>query len=156
MKPEPNIFFSTLQSLANWAAGSSLWPFSFGISCCAIQMMHAAASRIDLDRFGCLFRPSPRHSDLMIVAGSVTKKMSSQIITLYDQMLEPKYVIAMGICAISGGLFKESESIVNGVGKLIPVDIEIPGCPPSPKDLAEAILGLQRRIKNPIHLPATK
>ncbi|MDR3031436.1 MAG: NADH-quinone oxidoreductase subunit NuoB [Holosporales bacterium] len=148
MKKSFDVFLSTIQNMSNWASSASLWPFSFGISCCAIEMMHAAASRVDLDRFGCLFRPSPKHSDLMIVAGSVTEKMAAQIINLYNQMLFPKYVIAMGSCAISGGLYQDSYSIVNGIEKLIPVDIAVPGCPPAPEDLAKAILKLQRRIKS--------
>jgi NADH-quinone oxidoreductase B subunit len=107
-------------------------------------MMHAAASRIDLDRFGCLFRASPKQADLMIVAGTVTKKMLPQIITLYEQMLFPKFIISMGSCAISGGLYAESETVVPGIGTILPVDAEVYGCPPSPEDLANAILGLQR------------
>ena len=134
--------------MSNWASSQSMWPLSFGLSCCAIEMMHAAASRIDLDRFGCLFRASPKHADLMIIAGTVTVKMSEQIKILYDQMLEPKYVIAMGSCAISGGLYKDSISVVQGVEKIIPVDAYVSGCPPSPEDLAGAILSLQRRINS--------
>jgi NADH-quinone oxidoreductase subunit B len=106
-------------------------------------MMHAAASRVDLDRFGCLFRASPKQADLMIVAGTVTKKMLPQIITLYEQMLFPKFVIAMGSCAISGGLYAESETVIPGIGTILPVDAEVYGCPPAPETLANAILGLQ-------------
>ncbi|MDR0744596.1 MAG: NADH-quinone oxidoreductase subunit NuoB [Holosporales bacterium] len=146
MKNHLDVFFSSLQRMSNWASQHSLWPFSFGISCCAIEMMHAAASRIDLDRYGCLFRPSPKQSDLMIIAGSITKKMADQIINLYNQMLSPKYVIAMGSCAISGGLYDQSYSIVNGTSNLIPVDVIVPGCPPAPEDLAAAILTLQKKI----------
>jgi NADH-quinone oxidoreductase B subunit len=109
-------------------------------------MMHAAGSRIDLDRFGCLFRGSPRQSDLLIVAGTLTKKMAEPLETLYNQMLFPKYVVAMGSCAISGGIYGESESVINGVDKIIPVDIVVHGCPPLPEDLANAILTLQDRI----------
>jgi NADH-quinone oxidoreductase B subunit len=109
-------------------------------------MMHAAASRIDLDRYGCLFRGSPRQSDLIIVAGTVTKKMAKQIRVLYDQMLFPKYVIAMGSCAISGGLYKDSDLVVKGVCEVIPVNLKVSGCPPLPEDLAKGILLLQNKI----------
>jgi NADH-quinone oxidoreductase subunit B len=109
-------------------------------------MMHAAASRIDLDRFGCLFRASPRHADLMIVAGTVTKKMLPQLVTLYEQMLEPKYAIAMGSCAISGGLFAESDSVVCNLGDHIPISSVVYGCPPRPEELAVAILELQKSV----------
>ena len=109
--------------------------------------MHAAASRVDLDRYGCLFRPNPKQSDLMIVAGNISKKMSPQILSLYGQMLSPKYVIAMGSCAISGGLFQDSYSIINGTSEILPVDVVVQGCPPAPEDLAKAILDLQTRIK---------
>jgi NADH-quinone oxidoreductase B subunit len=112
-------------------------------------MMHAAASRVDLDRFGCLFRGSPRQSDLLIVAGTLTKKMAKPLETLYGQMLFPKYVIAMGSCAISGGIYRESESVICGVDKVIPVDIVVHGCPPLPENLAKAILKLQAKILNP-------
>jgi NADH-quinone oxidoreductase subunit B len=108
-------------------------------------MMHAAASRVDLDRFGCLFRASPKQSDLMIVAGTVTKKMLPQIITLYEQMLFPKFIIAMGSCAISGGLYADSETVVPGIGSILHVDAEVYGCPPPPEDLANAILDIQRK-----------
>lgn len=121
---------------------------SFGLSCCAIEMMHAASSRIDLDRYGCLFRASPRHADLMIISGTVTHKMAPQIKNLYDQMLSPKYVIAMGSCAICGGIYKDSYSVLQGVDKIIPVDMIVEGCPPAPEDLALAILNLQNKIKN--------
>jgi NADH-quinone oxidoreductase subunit B len=138
------VLLSTVERLAQWAAGRSMWPLSCGLSCCAIEMMHAAASRVDLDRFGCLFRASPKQADLMIVAGTVTKKMLPQIITLYEQMLFPKFVIAMGSCAISGGLYAESDTVVPGIGTVIPVDAEVFGCPPAPEALAKVILDLQR------------
>ncbi|MDR2666939.1 MAG: NADH-quinone oxidoreductase subunit NuoB [Holosporales bacterium] len=143
-----NIFISTIELMSKWATGKSIWPLSCGISCCAIEMMHAAASRVDLDRFGCLFRSSPRHADLMIIAGTVTKKMLPQLITLYDQMLFPKFVIAMGNCAISGGLYAESDNVISDVGKHIPIDTTVPGCPPPPEDLAIAILEMQAKIRN--------
>lgn len=147
MKNLADIFFSTVESMANWASAKSLWPLSCGLSCCAVEMMHAAASRIDLDRFGCLFRSSPKHADLMIVAGTATVKMAPQLKTLYDQMLEPKYVIAMGSCAISGGLYSESNSIVVDLENHLPVSMKVPGCPPTPEALAKAVLALQEQIK---------
>jgi NADH-quinone oxidoreductase B subunit len=107
-------------------------------------MMHAAASRIDLDRYGCLFRASPKQADLLIVAGTVTKRMAPQIRTLYEQMLFPKYVIAMGSCAINGGLYIDSPHVIQGIDKIIPVDAQIDGCPPRPEDLAQAILNLRK------------
>jgi NADH-quinone oxidoreductase B subunit len=110
-------------------------------------MIHAAASRTDLDKFGSLFRSSPKHADLMIVAGTVTKKMAPYLKTLYDQMLDPKYVIAMGSCAISGGIFHESDSVINGVGEIVRVDELVYGCPPTPEDLVSGILRLQAKIK---------
>ena len=138
-----NIFLSTLKTMSEWAAKKSLWPLACGLSCCAIEMMQTAASRFDLDQFGCLFRSSPRHADLMIISGTVTKKMAPQIKTLYEQMLAPKFVIAMGNCAISGGLYMESDSILPGVSNIIPVDIELIGCPPRPEELVMAIQKLK-------------
>ncbi len=143
-----NIFLSTIEKISKWAAGESLWPLACGLSCCAIEMMQTAASRFDLDQFGCLFRSSPRHADLMIVSGTVTKKMAPQIKNLYDQMLFPKFVIAMGNCAISGGLYSESETVVKGVHNIIPVDIYLYGCPPRPEELVIAIKQLQSEIEN--------
>ena len=141
-----NIFLSTLEAMSKWACWESLWPLACGLSCCAIEMMHTAASRFDLDQFGCLFRSSPRHSDLMIVSGTVTKKMAPQIKNLYDQMLYPKFVIAMGNCAISGGIYFESDSVVKGVNNIIPVDICLYGCPPRPEELVMAIKQLRSKI----------
>ncbi len=140
-----NIFITTLKKMSEWASHKSMWPLACGLSCCAIEMMHAAASRYDLDQFGCLFRASPRHADLMIVSGTVTNKMAPLIKNLYDQMLSSKFVIAMGNCAISGGLYAGSQSVLNGVSNIIPVDINVPGCPPRPEDLINAILKLQQR-----------
>lgn len=139
-----NILFTTVEKMGTWAAKKSMWPLSFGLSCCAIEMMQAAASRIDLDRFGCLFRASPKHADLMIIAGTVTKKMLPQLLTLYDQMVPPKFVIAMGSCAISGGLYAESKTVVNNLEEFIHIDKKVFGCPPSPDKLAQAILELQK------------
>ena len=140
-----NIFLTTLEKMANWASHQSMWPLACGLSCCAIEMMHTAASRYDLDQFGCLFRASPQHADLMIVSGTVTHKMAPLIKNLYDKMLSPKFVIAMGNCAISGGLYTEAPSVLNGISNIIPVDIEVYGCPPRPEDLVKAILELQHR-----------
>ena len=146
MKSLADIFFSTVSAMGRWASGKSMWPLSCGLSCCAIEMMHAAASRVDLNRYGCLFRASPKQADLMIIAGTVTKKMLPQLLTLYDQMLFPKYVIAMGSCAINGGLYSESESVVSNVGDYIRIDAIVPGCPPPPERLAMAILELQAKV----------
>ncbi len=146
MKIKSDILFSTVDLMARWASAKSMWPLSCGLSCCAIEMMHAAASRIDLDRFGCLFRSSPKQADLMIIAGTVTKKMLPQLLNLYDQMLSPKYVIAMGSCAICGGLYAESESVVSNIQDFLRIDASVKGCPPAPEKLAEAILLLQKRI----------
>ena len=146
MKHITDIFFSTIDSMARWASAKSMWPLSCGLSCCAIEMMHAAASRIDLDRFGCLFRSSPKQADLMIIAGTITKKMLPQLLTLYEQMLSPKYVIAMGSCAISGGLYAESKEVISNISEYLAIDAVVQGCPPPPEKLAEAILALQSRI----------
>jgi len=135
--------------LLRWARRKALWPMTFGLACCAIEMMAAGASRFDLfERFGMLFRASPRQSDLMIVAGTVTDKMAPNVKRLYDQMPEPKYVIAMGECAICGGPFYDSYSVLDGVDKIIPVDIYVPGCPPRPETLIYGVLKLRERIKN--------
>jgi NADH-quinone oxidoreductase subunit B len=141
------IFVTTLEELYNWGRRNSMWPLSFGLACCAIEMIAASMARWDLARFGAeVFRPSPRQADLMIVAGTVTKKMAPQVVRLYNQMPEPKYVIAMGACAISGGPFKQGYNVLKGIDRYIPVDVHIPGCPPRPEALLHAILTLQEKI----------
>ena len=142
------VFVTTMQELYNWGRQNSLWPLQFGLACCAIEMIAAAASRYDLARFGGeVFRPSPRQADLMIVAGTVTKKMAPQVIRLYNQMPDPKYVIAMGACAISGGPFKEGYNVLKGIDRYIPVDVYIPGCPPRPEAMLDAFMELQSKIE---------
>ena len=136
-----------LSGLYNWGRKRSMWPMGFGLACCAIEMMATAAGRFDLSRFGMeLMRPSPRQADLMIVSGTVTKKMVPQIVRLYNQMPEPKYVIAMGACATGGGPFKEGYNVVSGVDKYIPVDVYSPGCPPRPEGLLQGFLKLFEKI----------
>ena len=147
--PEGLIHFTLLDRILDLARANSLWPMTFGLACCAIEMMATGASRFDMARFGCeVFRPSPRQSDVMIVSGTVNRKMAPAIVTLYDQMPEPKWVIAMGNCAISGGPFKfpGQYAVVEGVDTLIPVDIYVPGCPPRPEALLEGFLLLEEKI----------
>jgi NADH-quinone oxidoreductase subunit B len=141
------IFATTLQEIYNWGRRSSIWPLNFGLACCAIEMIATTMARYDLARFGAeVFRPSPRQADLMIVAGTVTKKMAPQVVRLYNQMPEPKYVISMGACAISGGPFKQGYNVLKGIDRYIPVDVYIPGCPPRPEALIDAFLMLQKKI----------
>lgn len=142
------VAITNLNKIYNWGRKNSLWPMMFGLACCAIEMICAAASRYDLSRFGMeVMRPSPRQSDVMIVSGTVTKKMIPQIVRLYNQMPEPKYVIAMGACASGGGPFKEGYNVVSGVDKFIPVDVYIPGCPPTPQALLYGLMALQKKIE---------
>lgn len=136
-----------LEKLINWARSNSLWPAQFGLACCAIEMMSTAASRYDISRFGAeVFRASPRQSDVMIVAGRVSQKMAPVLKTVYDQMLDPKWVIAMGDCASSGGIYN-NYAIIQGVDKLVPVDIYLAGCPPRPEALLDCLIQLQKKIK---------
>jgi NADH-quinone oxidoreductase subunit B len=136
----------------DWGRASSLWYLLFGLACCAIEMMQTGGPRTDLDRFGSVFRATPRQADLMIVSGTVTLKMAHRVRLLYEQMPDPKYVISMGSCANCGGLFQLGYSTLKGVDKVIPVDVYIPGCPPRPEALTEGILQLQRLIKNERYL----
>ncbi|MDR1529475.1 MAG: NADH-quinone oxidoreductase subunit B [Burkholderiales bacterium] len=135
-----------LADLVAWARDGSMWPVTFGLACCAMEMMHAGASRYDLDRFGTMFRPSPRQADVMIVAGTLTNKMAPALRRIYDQMPEPKTVISMGSCANGGGYYHYSYSVVRGCDRIIPVDIYVPGCPPTAEALVYAILQLQNKI----------
>ncbi|MBY0273275.1 MAG: NADH-quinone oxidoreductase subunit B [Alphaproteobacteria bacterium] len=140
-----------LDKLAAWAQSGSLWPMTFGLACCAIEMMQTAAARYDLDRFGVVFRPSPRQADLMIVAGTLTNKMAPALRKVYDQMAEPRYVISMGSCANGGGYYHYSYSVTRGCDRIVPVDVYVPGCPPTAEALLYGILQLQRKIQREKH-----
>jgi NADH-quinone oxidoreductase subunit B len=144
---QSNIAITALDKIYNWGRRSSVWPMMFGLACCAIEMICTAAARYDLARFGMeVMRPSPRQSDLMIVSGTVTKKMVPQIVRLYNQMPEPRYVLSMGACASGGGPFKEGYHVVDGIDKFLPVDVYVPGCPPTPQALLYGLITLQRKI----------
>ena len=144
----PDVLTVKLDAVVNWARKSSLWPATFGLACCAIEMMNTVSSRHDLSRFGAeTFRASPRQADVMIVSGRVSRKMAPALRRIYDQMPEPKWVISMGACATSGGVF-DNYAIVQGVDKIIPVDVYVPGCPPRPEMLIHAIMMLQEKVMN--------
>ncbi len=141
------ILLTSLEELYNWGRSHSVWPLNFGLACCAIEMIAASMARYDIARFGSeVFRPSPRQADLLIVSGTVTKKMAPQVVRLWNQMPEPKYCIAMGACAISGGPFKQGYNVLKGIDRFIPVDIYIPGCPPRPEALLHGLVQLQAKI----------
>jgi len=141
------VFTTSADKLINWARTGSMWPMSFGLACCAVEMMQVASSRYDLDRFGVFFRPSPRQSDVMIVAGTLVNKMAPALRRVYDQMAEPRWVISMGSCANGGGYYHYSYSVVRGCDRIVPVDIYVPGCPPTAEALLYGILQLQNKIK---------
>jgi NAD(P)H-quinone oxidoreductase subunit K len=144
-----NFILTTLDDLYNWAKMSSLYPMMFGTACCFMEFMAAYASRFDMERFGMIPRATPRQADLLITAGTITMKYAPNLVRLYEQMAEPKYVIAMGACTITGGMFSvDSPSAVRGVDKLIPVDVYIPGCPPRPEAVIDAIIKLRKKIAN--------
>lgn len=146
---EENVITTTVEQAINWARQSSIWPMTFGLACCAIEMMAAGASRYDMDRFGAgAFRATPRQADLMIVAGTVTYKMASRVRRLYNMMPEPKFVIAMGACTVGGGpYFKWGYHVCKGVDLVVPVDVYVPGCPPRPEALLEGLMRIQDKIK---------
>ncbi len=142
------ILLTSLEELAGWGRSHSVWPLQFGLACCAIEMIASSMARFDIARFGSeVFRPSPRQADLLIVSGTVTKKMAPQVVRLWNQMPEPKYCIAMGACAISGGPFKQGYNVLKGIDRYIPVDIYIPGCPPRPEALLHGLIELQEKIR---------
>ncbi|HJO90193.1 MAG TPA: NADH-quinone oxidoreductase subunit B [Anaerolineales bacterium] len=141
------VTITSLDKIYNWGRRSSIWPMVFGLACCAIEMICTAASRFDIARFGMeVFRATPRQADLMIISGTVTKKMVPQIVRLFNQMPEPKYVMAMGACASGGGPFKEGYNVVSGIDKFVPVDVYVPGCPPTPQALLHGLIKLQEKI----------
>lgn len=144
---QQNVAITSLSKLYNWSRRSSIWPLLFGLACCAIEMIATASSRFDFSRFGMeVMRASPRQSDLMIVSGTVTKKMVVPIVRIYNQMPEPKYVLAMGACASGGGPFKEGYNVVSGIDKYLPVDVYVPGCPPTPQSLMYGLIALQKKM----------
>jgi len=144
---QQGFFTTSADSLINWARTGSLWPMTFGLACCAVEMMQAAAARYDMDRMGVIFRPSPRQSDVMIVAGTLVNKMAPALRKVYDQMAEPRWVISMGSCANGGGYYHYSYSVVRGCDRIVPVDIYVPGCPPTAEALLYGILQLQNKIR---------
>ncbi|CAM6039668.1 unnamed protein product [Sphagnum compactum] len=144
--PGAEYVLSKVDALMNWARTGSIWPMTFGLACCAVEMMHTGAARYDLDRFGIIFRPSPRQSDCMIVAGTLTNKMAPALRKVYDQMPEPRWVVSMGSCANGGGYYHYSYSVVRGCDRIVPVDIYVPGCPPTAEALLYGLLQLQKKI----------
>jgi NADH-quinone oxidoreductase subunit B len=143
-----NVFLTTVDAVYNWGRVRSMWPMAFGLACCAIEFMAMMAARWDLSRFGMeIVRASPRQADLMIVSGTVTKKMVPNIVRLYNQMAEPKYVLAMGACATSGGPFKEGYNVVSGIDKYVPVDVYVAGCPPTPEALLYGIMKVHEKVR---------
>jgi len=147
-----SVLVTNVDKLLNWTRLSSLWYLLFGLACCAIELMQTGGPRAGIDRFGAVPRATPRQADLLIVAGTVTLKMASRVKRLYDQMPEPKYVISMGSCSNSGGLFSYAYSVLKGIDKMVPVDVYIPGCPPRPEALTEALLAIQKRIRHEKYL----
>jgi len=146
-RPSQNVIITSIDAVINWGRHYSTWPVNFGLACCAFEMMSTAISRYDISRFGMeLFRASPRQADLMIVSGTLTWKMAPQLKRIYDQMPEPKWVLAMGACAISGGTFAGSYSVVPGVNRIVPVDVYVPGCPPKPEALLHGIMMLHKKV----------
>ena len=139
---------SKVDDLVNWARKGSLWPMTFGLACCAVEMMHAATPRYDMERFGLVFRASPRQSDVMIVAGTLTNKMAPALRKVYDQMPEPRWVVSMGSCANGGGYYHYSYSVVRGCDRIVPVDIYVPGCPPTAEGLLYGLLQLSKKVKS--------
>jgi NADH-quinone oxidoreductase subunit B len=144
---EKGFVMTSVDTLAQWARSGSMWPMTFGLACCAVEMMHTGASRYDLDRFGITFRASPRQADVMIIAGTLCNKMAPALRKVYDQMPEPRWVISMGSCANGGGYYHYSYSVVRGSDRIVPVDIYVPGCPPTAEALLYGILRLQEKIK---------
>lgn len=144
---EQGFVTTSFDALWNWARTGSMWPMTFGLACCAVEMMHAGAARLDLDRYGVVFRPSPRQSDVMIVAGTLVNKMAPALRKVYDQMPDPKWVISMGSCANGGGYYHYSYAVVRGCDRIVPVDVYVPGCPPTAEALVYGILQLQKKIR---------
>ena len=144
---EEGFVTTSMDSLINWARTGSMWPMTFGLACCAVEMMQAAASRYDIDRFGMLFRPSPRQSDVMLVAGTLVNKMAPAMRKVYDQMPEPRWVLSMGSCANGGGYYHYSYSVVRGCDRVVPVDVYVPGCPPTAEALLYGIIQLKDKIR---------
>ncbi|MFP4559731.1 MAG: NuoB/complex I 20 kDa subunit family protein [Thiohalorhabdus sp.] len=144
---EKGVVTTTADQLVNWTRTGSLWPMTFGLACCAVEMMHTGASRYDMDRLGVIFRPSPRQSDVMIIAGTLVNKMAPALRKVYDQMTEPRWVISMGSCSNGGGYYHYSYSVVRGSDRIVPVDIYVAGCPPTAESLLYGIIQLQKKIK---------